>query len=319
MLKDPKLLRVDPPYSLYGPIGFCEIFQEEYRKLFSEREWPVLQETIPQGNLANVKETVVKKFFEYNSLHHLRSRCPKLGRDKLGGNNDNNNNDNNINNNNNVNPRGQNNNNVNRFGDTFAWKYVVSSDLDTTKEHQGQTWKFYNVCVCKFTNKKGFYNLSHSTSQHRTGAGNTDVAGVAEEGNLASTTTSSSSLTSESKVFLLLVVKNNPILHLIMMIRMGMMHWNSKAYRWLRLMILPPTRRKTIPLFLLFLFVRFFLLPLYFTLFHTLLHLAQCCKQGSMHYPILNMVGPPLLFVENPTGESFQNDFSCSDFVVLSS
>ena len=38
MLKDPKLLRADPSYSLYGPIGVCGILQEEYRKLFSERE-----------------------------------------------------------------------------------------------------------------------------------------------------------------------------------------------------------------------------------------------------------------------------------------
>ena len=122
-----------------------------------------------------------------------------MGRDKPGANNNNNsNNDNNTNNN--VNNRGQNNNNVNCFEDTFAWKYVVPSYLDATKEHQGRTWKFCKLCVCKFTNKKGFYNLSHSTSRHRSILGNTDVAAVAGEVNLASTTTSSSSLTSESKV-----------------------------------------------------------------------------------------------------------------------
>ena len=77
MLKDPKLLRADPSYSLYGPIGFCEIFQEEYRKLFSEREWLALQETIPQGNIANVKETVVKNASNATvstiSVHDVRS------------------------------------------------------------------------------------------------------------------------------------------------------------------------------------------------------------------------------------------------------
>ena len=29
MLKDPKILRADPSYSLYGHIGVCEIIQEE--------------------------------------------------------------------------------------------------------------------------------------------------------------------------------------------------------------------------------------------------------------------------------------------------
>ena len=48
-LKYPKLLRVDPDYSIYGHVGVYDILQEEYRNLFSEREGTVLRETISQG------------------------------------------------------------------------------------------------------------------------------------------------------------------------------------------------------------------------------------------------------------------------------
>ena len=121
-LKDPTFFRTDPDCFIYGTIGVCGILQEEYRKLFSEREWSALRETIPQRNFANVKETaVVKKCFECNSLNHLCSRCPKLDRDKPGDRPINNNSNTNTTNNN-VNPRGarQQPNNINRFGDTFT-------------------------------------------------------------------------------------------------------------------------------------------------------------------------------------------------------
>ena len=114
---------------------------------------------------------------------------------------DHNNNNNNNNNNDDDNNRGPlNNTSVNRFGDKFAWKCVIPSDLDATKEHQSRTLKFWNLCVCKFTNKKGFYNLSHSTSFHRIQLDESTRDGLGGEVNLSSTTISSSSLTSNSQV-----------------------------------------------------------------------------------------------------------------------
>ena len=41
-LKDPALLKLDPLYSKYGPIGICGILQEEYSRLYKAKDWPAL-------------------------------------------------------------------------------------------------------------------------------------------------------------------------------------------------------------------------------------------------------------------------------------
>ena len=49
--KDPKLLRLDPSYSHYGPIGVCAILQEEYSKIFADKDWLDLASVLPHANL----------------------------------------------------------------------------------------------------------------------------------------------------------------------------------------------------------------------------------------------------------------------------
>ena len=48
-------------------------------------------------------------------------------------------------------------------------------DSNTIVEINGTTWKFSNRCVCSVTCKVGFYNKTHTSSQH----GNVAQAAVA--------------------------------------------------------------------------------------------------------------------------------------------
>ena len=56
-LKDPTLLKQDPLYPKYGPIGICGILQEEYSWLYKAKDWPSLSHDKSgdlQSNLTNV-------------------------------------------------------------------------------------------------------------------------------------------------------------------------------------------------------------------------------------------------------------------------
>ena len=48
-----------------------------------------------------------------------------------------------------------------------AWKYIHPVDENTVVDISGTTWKFCQKCVCSVTDKSGFQNLFHTTSEHR--------------------------------------------------------------------------------------------------------------------------------------------------------
>ena len=47
-----------------------------------------------------------------------------------------------------------------------VWKYIHPSDKDQTIEVNGITFKFCAKCTCRKTGRVGFYNRTHTTSQH---------------------------------------------------------------------------------------------------------------------------------------------------------
>ena len=94
-MKDPALMKGDPLYIKYGPLGYCGILQEEYGILYAEKKWPALEPTIPRpeghlsGNLLPIEcpetpatpapapaRSNVRECFECGSPDHIKSNCP---------------------------------------------------------------------------------------------------------------------------------------------------------------------------------------------------------------------------------------------------
>ena len=146
MLKDPGLLKKDPLYSKYGPIAVCGILQEEYGRLYKEKDWPALTATLQSNNITTVtssrksekkkphqKQTsssfssIVKSLNTSSPTNSLSSEDPSV---------------------------------------KYPWKYIHPTDENQTMVMDNKTWKFCKHCVCRHTKKKGFYNLSHTSSEH---------------------------------------------------------------------------------------------------------------------------------------------------------
>jgi hypothetical protein len=54
------------------------------------------------------------------------------------------------------------------YKELASWKYVESKDITNShKDGNGYEWKFCTKCTCKATHKKGFYQLTHSDSEHK--------------------------------------------------------------------------------------------------------------------------------------------------------
>lgn len=78
-MKNPALLKKDPLYGTYGPIGICDLIQTEYGELFSEKDWPALSSSLPESNLAIDERALEdkqllsggRKCFKCGSPHHL--------------------------------------------------------------------------------------------------------------------------------------------------------------------------------------------------------------------------------------------------------
>jgi uncharacterized protein YceK len=49
-----------------------------------------------------------------------------------------------------------------------AWKYIAPADPNQVLTDGGKTWKYCSACNCRATQKKGYWNLSHNTSEHKT-------------------------------------------------------------------------------------------------------------------------------------------------------
>jgi hypothetical protein len=81
-LKDPKLMAGDPKYATLGPIALCGFLQEKYGSLVTEKAWPALSASVPEGNNASIDTSngSERRCFHCLATDHLRDTCPKLGR-----------------------------------------------------------------------------------------------------------------------------------------------------------------------------------------------------------------------------------------------
>ena len=197
-LVDPKSIARHVDYPTLGPLGLCALIQEEYGELKRSNEWPAISATIPQANNSHTNRAVNPnghRCFRCGSETHLANDliCPDhpahaAGGDRTGngptartgtsartGNVDNSN----------PNPATAPNSDPsptasippNARGTNSAsapastWKYIHPADKDQKLEVNGKTYYFCEKCVCHHTGKTGFYNTTHSTSQHAPGLG----------------------------------------------------------------------------------------------------------------------------------------------------
>jgi hypothetical protein len=164
-LKDPKLLKGDPLYSSLGPFALCGKLQEEHDgKLLAEKDWPALASTLPSGKHTSAHpKGETHTCFNCKAVGHISPNFPQArthggcggrgsGRSACDG------------------GRGRGNR---TRGPEAAWKYLHPQDENQTIDIEGELWKFCQECFCSATQKKGFYNLSHSTSGHATHDGAT--------------------------------------------------------------------------------------------------------------------------------------------------
>ena len=156
-LKDPALLRQDPLYPKYGPIGICGILQEEYSRLYKAKDWPAL-------SCDQVKEELQSNFTNVTTGKMAAPKREKTKRHEHGPEPDRSTTT--------SSPTSiptsskSSTNNETSPAERHPWKYVHPANENQIMDIDGKTWKFCKHCVCRHTKKKGFYNLSHTTSQH---------------------------------------------------------------------------------------------------------------------------------------------------------
>ena len=197
-LKDPKLMKKDPLYSKFGPIGLCGEVTRFYSQFIKDGDWPALKADLPQGNLGGAtpnpnggrKNKNGKKCFQCGSEFHLYDKCPHRpggGGGDTGGNNGASGNSGASNppsTTTTTTPVGSTSATSGTGGSNpprakAAWKYIHPADPNQVlTDANGVVWKFCSKCVCPLTQKVGLYTRSHTTSEHREGfsRGNGDDA-----------------------------------------------------------------------------------------------------------------------------------------------
>ena len=172
--KNPKLLESDPSYPTAGPVGVCTSMREFYGELVKMKAWPALLSTIPSGNLASTgssDDTVLtastgrsdtssispRKNFGGMRCHycdsdeHFKKDCAKFKQSQQGG--------------------GSSTSTSNVGIKTIAnpvrgWKFIHPPDDNSIIMVNDLKYFFCKHCVCKTTQRKGFYNRTHSSSGH---------------------------------------------------------------------------------------------------------------------------------------------------------
>ena len=127
-LKDRALLKRDPQYATLGPFGLCTTLQTEYATLYKHKEWPALNSTLPEGNMAPAPATPIpentRACYECGSLQHLRNNCPNGAGNSNGGGRQG--------------RSGGGNSNASGSAST-AWKYIHPADENQILETGGQS------------------------------------------------------------------------------------------------------------------------------------------------------------------------------------
>ena len=164
--QNPKQLEKHPSYAKYSPLRLCALLQTEYGLLLESEEWPAASSTRPEGNVGadnGILNPNGRKCYRCGSRYHLAndSTCPEA-RDTPAEENSN------------PTPPAMNGNSTNTSNPpgSNAWKYIKPADEDQKVTMNGMDFFFCGKCRCRRTGKVGFYNRTHSTSQHRAGQGN---------------------------------------------------------------------------------------------------------------------------------------------------
>ena len=185
-LRDPKLLESASDYKTHGPIPLCSSLQREYGELKKTNEWPALSSTLPEGNYSSSP----RRCFRCNSPDHLMPDCPvpadnanahdngssasgSGGRTGGGGRNSgrpDNGSSSTITPPPSGSPASASTPNSSLIPGA-VWKYIKPANLDQEITMNGNQYWYCAKCRCTRTNKTGFYNRTHPTSQHVAGAG----------------------------------------------------------------------------------------------------------------------------------------------------
>ena len=191
-LVDPKSIIRHPDYPTYGPLGLCALIQEEYGELKRSNEWPALTATLPEGNYsgpASGRNSQGRRCYKCNSEFHLANDpiCPENSSTSNGGGNGTNSGTNSGTTTESSRPpatpsssgSGSTNNNSptppavtgSAAAPASIWKYIHPADKNQKLDVNGKTYQFCEKCICHHTGKTGFYNTTHTTSQHTPGLG----------------------------------------------------------------------------------------------------------------------------------------------------
>ena len=192
-MKNPALLKTLSTYPTHGPFALCAELQELYGELKRTHEWPALTATLPAANLAGSagggetqqsgtpnnsrrKNPDGRKCYKCGSDTHLANselcrhhhnyrgtsnNTPQSSPTSKGGGNEPNSSSG-TNNTSTVPPSS---------APASVWKYIWPANHDEVIEVNNKKYYFCKFCVCHTSGKVGFYNRSHTSSNHQAGRG----------------------------------------------------------------------------------------------------------------------------------------------------
>ena len=181
-LLNPEKIKTDKQYATLGPLAIIAWMINEHGSLIQDdvdgHLWPALTATKPSvntvvtSNVSSTKPAPDKKDGEWTLVQKKKGKDgeinesqTKRNRGRRGRTGDTNNKNK---------PKGK--ENVSKPpGDAKprerkpldAWKYIAPADPTQTLTDGGKTWKYCALCTCRATQKKGFWNLSHTTAEHK--------------------------------------------------------------------------------------------------------------------------------------------------------
>jgi len=160
--RNPKLPENITDYVKFGPLGICVKMREQYADLVLLKSWPTLAPKITTADLGEVDNSIRKKNpNEYRchicgSEYHLKYTCPEAKSSFV---------------------RGGKGGGTGEGSETTplnsndSWRYCAPADKNTTLIVNCVKYYFCKHCVCKYTNKKGFFNRTHTSFKTATTEG----------------------------------------------------------------------------------------------------------------------------------------------------
>ena len=156
-IADPKKITQHASYPTRGPIGLCAALQVLYSDLLKASSWPALSTELPSSNFVSVPRVDDSNTNRQDEVEEVSSAAPDRTR--------------NSGNSNNGTSRRETSQRSPLMLPPGIWKYIHPKDPDQCIVIKDAKYYFCAKCSCARTGKVGVYNLTHSTSRHRRGAG----------------------------------------------------------------------------------------------------------------------------------------------------